>query len=84
MNLDDFPSHCGSTVLHDFASGLFIPLIHKSEYRTIFSIFINRPDQKKAYDALTQKFKILYQSPVLKNPNTNREYFIVIFLNESP
>ena len=80
-----FPSHCGSEIIHDFANGA---LIHDKALswttRTLFSIFIDRPEQHKAYNALTKRYKILYQSPVLPNNNTGNAYFIVIFLNKKP
>ena len=52
--------------------------------RTFFGIFVDTPDQKKTYKRLNKMFKILYQSPVLVNPGNQREYFIVIWLNEKP
>jgi len=84
-SIASFPSHCGSRILHGFDYGKFsfkdMPIRH---YKTLFSVFINRADQHKAYKVLTKKYKILYQSPLLVNPTTDREYFIVIFLNEKP
>jgi len=79
-----FPSHCGSVILHDFITSNKVRFPSKLGCKTLFSIFINRDDQHKAYLALTKKYKILYQSPALVNPKTRHEYFIVIFLNEKP
>ena len=53
-------------------------------FSAFFGIFVDTPDQKKTYKRLNKMFKILYQSPVLVNPGNQREYFIVIWLNEKP
>jgi len=84
MQISNFPSHCGSAIFHqlyDTQTGWW-PIKHN--YRTFFGIFVDTPDQKKTYKSLNKRFKILYQSPVLVNPGTKREYFIVIWLNEKP
>lgn len=84
MQISNFPSHCGSQIFHqlyDTQTGWW-PSEHN--FRTFFGIFVDTPDQKKTYKRLNKRFKILYQSPVLVNPGTNREYFIVIWLNEKP
>ena len=84
-----FPSHCGSRILHNFGinsiskTGLKKSL-SKSYYRTFFSIYIDREDQRVEYENLKGMYKILYQSPILVNPSTKRKYFIVIHLNEKP
>jgi hypothetical protein len=90
LDIAPFPSHCGSRILHGFGNydsfsktSLKIQL-HKESYRTFFSIFINQQEQHTEYKKLSQMFKILYQSPILVNPSTGRQYFIVIFLNEKP
>lgn len=83
-----FPRHCGTMVLYNFLSGSSTnpnyAIGDPAFYKTGIAIYINRPDQKRAYDAFKKRYKILYQSPVLVNPNTDREYFIVIYLNEKP
>jgi hypothetical protein len=85
MNVDPFPSHCGSKIFHQLYNPWPpAPWPNKDFTRTIFGIFIDHPNQKRTYTTLAKKFKILYQSPVLKNPSTNRQYFIVIWLNEKP
>ena len=83
--LDSFPSHCGSKIIHGFATNSQLDHEVPDPYnKTYFSIFINQPHQHKAYCALTKKYKILYQSPVLPNNCTGNAYFIVIFLNKKP
>lgn len=84
--ISSFPAHCGSKIIHNFATtSLPEPdLVIPNYTKTLFSIFINRPDQHKAYCALTKRYKILYQSPVLPNKSTGNAYFIVIFLNKKP
>lgn len=89
VSISHFPSHCGSRILHNFGNtsisktGLKQSL-SKKYYRTFFSIYINREDQRIEYENLKKMYKILYQSPILVNPSTNIEYIIVIHLNEKP
>jgi len=86
FTVSPFPSHCGSAIFHSFNWGKRAKYnsYMSTEQRTAFAIFINRSDQKMAYEYLKRKFKILYQSPILTNPGTSREYFIVIYLNKKP
>lgn len=98
MQVVDFPSHCGSKVLHqlydlkddtahwpDCLKQINLEKKIPSQfYRTLFAIYVNYPKQRKVYEALKKQFKILYQSEVLVNPSTKNEYFIVIYLNEKP
>ncbi len=83
-----FPAHCGTKILYNFLNGdednVNYAIGDTDYYKTGIAIYINRPDQKRAYDVFKKTYKILYQSPVLVNPNTGREYFIVIYLNEKP
>jgi len=86
-----FPSHCGSRILHNFGSHFeyyskkdLKDSLDDGWYRTFFAIFVEEKEQKKEYDSLSKMFKILYQSPVLENPQTGNEYIIVIYLNEKP
>ena len=87
-NSTHFPNHCGTKILYNFLSGVGTNATNAigdtDFFKTGIAIYINRPDQKRAYDAFKKSYKILYQSPVLVNPNTDREYFIVIYLNEKP
>ena len=84
MEITKFPSHCGSAIFHQLYDAHPGWWPNKHYYRTFFGIFVDTPDQKKTYKRLNKMFKILYQSPVLVNPGTQREYFIVIWLNEKP
>jgi hypothetical protein len=84
-----FPGHCGSRIFHQFYidhNADYSTLFNEFYYNTAFAIFIERLDQKRAYEALKKKFKILYQSPVLqpKDKINQNPYFIVIYLNEKP
>ena len=84
----NFPSHCGSKIFHNFFAGStasYKYYFHKATSNTAFAIFINEPFQKKAYDRLKKRFKILYQSPILTpKASYQNPYFIVIYLNEKP
>jgi len=84
MQISNFPSHCGSQIFHQLYDAHPGRWPSKDIYRTFFGIFVDNLDQKKTYKSLNKRFKILYQSPVLVNPGTEREYFIVIWLNENP
>ena len=84
MQISNFPSHCGSQIFHQLYSTRRSWWPSQHNFRTFFGIFVDDLDQKKTYKSLNKRFKILYQSPVLVNPSTNREYFIVIWLNEKP
>lgn len=87
-DIQSFPNHCASVIFHNFLMGHcsnYLEDFSKSYRKTAFAIFTNRKDQKKAYDALKKKFKILYQSPIIKPPaQSQKPYFIVIYLNELP
>ncbi len=84
MYVDDFPRHCGSQILSYFwLSNDKAPEI--DDYvKTMFGIFVDEKVQKKNYERICKKYKVLYQSPILVNPGSGREYFIVIWLNEKP
>ena len=86
MNIADFPSHCGSEIFHQFydTKVKINASVYAGNVRTFFGIFVDHHRQQNTYKKLARAFKILYQSPVLVNPSTNREYFIVIWLNEKP
>lgn len=83
MELQGFPYHCGTKVACDFFNtDLFIkPLKH---INTLIGIFVNTPDQRKSYQKMKKRYKILYQSPILSRNGHGRDYFIVIWLNKSP
>ena len=87
-DIQSFPSHCASVIFHYFFNGSssnYLKNFPKKYIKTAFAIFTNREDQKKAYDALGKKFKILYQSPIIKPAHKSQNpYFIVIYLNELP
>lgn len=84
MIIAPFPSHCGSKIFHQLWDNESDCFPSKDFVKTIFGIFVDDPRQKKTYKTLQKKYKVLYQSPVLISPMTNREYFIVIWLNEKP
>lgn len=52
-----------------------------TNYGTGFFVsgFIDNYSCKKAYKFLTSNFKLIYQSPVRVNTNTDREFFFCIF-----
>ena len=83
MEVRVFPCHCGTNIICDFWSeGHFS---RPSEYvNTFIGIFIDHPDQKKSYEKMKKKYKILYQSPILSRKGNGNDYFIVIWLNEKP
>ncbi len=41
--------------------------------------FVNEGRCKRAYKFLTSNFKLIYQSPVRVNTNTDRQFFFCIF-----
>lgn len=41
--------------------------------------FVNEPRCKVVYDWITENCEILYQSPVLRNRNSGRGNFLVVF-----
>ncbi len=84
MELSFFPRHCGTKIISDFWTVNAVPTIPKSCVKTFIGIFIDESCQAECYKHMKKAYKILYQSPVLVNPVTNREYFIVIWLNEKP
>ncbi len=84
MDVDYFPRHCGSQILSYFwNTNDTVPKIDAC-VKTMFGIFVDEKPQKKNYERICKKYKVLYQSPILVNPNSDREYFIVIWLNEKP
>jgi len=90
MLIAAFPSHCGSKIFHDLYNLSddtrlnLTAALSKQFHKTAFAIFVDHPGQRCTYELLKKKFKILYQSPILKNPSTDNPYFIVIYLNEEP
>ena len=84
MQISNFPSHCGSQIFHQLYDTKTSWWPSKNNFKTFFGIFVNTFEQKRTYKSLSKRFKILYQSPVLVNPGTDRGYFIVIWLNEKP
>lgn len=86
MQVANFQSHCGSLIFHNFFQepGFTNVELDREWVKTMFGIFVNTPTQKRNYNALKGRYKILYQSPILINPSTKNEYFIVIWLNEKP
>lgn len=86
-SIGHFPSHCGTIIFHRFGYGdLLLAGIKEcfNNYKTAIAVFVDDPDQRNHYEKLKREFKILYQSSILKNPSTNDEYIIVIYLNEKP
>ena len=84
MECTSFPRHCGTKIVSDFYDCSLPSKLRKTENKTLIGIFIDTTSQKKSYDLMKKRYKILYQSPLLENPLTNRMYFIVIWLNEKP
>ena len=83
MQIQNFPYHCGTKIICDFWSFHNVPFY--SEFvNTFIGIFIDDPDQRKSYEKMKKKYKILYQSPVLSRKGKGNDYFIVIWLNEKP
>ena len=83
MEYREFPYHCGTKVIYNFWTRTQ-PLNFSKFVTTFIGIFIDAPDQKKSYEKMKKKYKILYQSPVLSRKGHGRDYFIVIWLNEKP
>lgn len=83
MEIRDFPYHCGTKLIWDFWRSRHFSRPSKYE-NTFIGIFIDHPDQKKSYEKMKKKYKILYQSPVLSRKGHGCDYFIVIWLNEKP
>ena len=82
MRSANFPDHCGTKIIHDFWAFEELPYKYPTtQVKTLIGIFINAPEQQKSYEKMKKKYKILYQSPLMKNPSTKRDYFIVIWIN---
>lgn len=81
MLFRDFPSHCGTKIIFDFWTSKQPPSFSKF-VNTFIGIFIDAPKQRKSYEKMKNKYKILYQSPVLSRKGHGNDYFIVIWLNE--
>lgn len=78
---------CGLTVLFNFESyddgDLWMDKVSKLEYNegAGFAVagFIDTEECRDAYAALSLRFKIVYQSPVRMNTNSNNEFFFCIY-----
>lgn len=46
--------------------------------------FINTPVCKEAYQFLVSNYKLVYQSPVRVNENTDNKFFFIIYDTRSP
>ena len=83
MEVLAFPYHCGTKVVCDFWSISSFSRLSKN-VNTFIGIFVDDPDQKRSYKKMKKSYKILYQSPVLSRNGHGNDYFIVIWLNQSP
>ncbi len=89
LERDEFNGLCGLAALRNFC----VKLPPYSDYRAFeparlieggaagFAVaaFIENNVCRRMYKALKKRFKIVYQSPVRVNRNTNNKFFFVIY-----
>lgn len=82
---DTIEGACGVSNFYNFYPNFWdanpqnLPTKLNGEADFAFAGFINEPNCHKAYEALCSKYKLVYQSPVRKNRNSNHDFFFCIF-----
>lgn len=77
------PGTCGLGVVYafntDWAEGINLGQLQRHGTGFFVAGFISTKKCRKQYEAIAEKFPIVYQSPVRRNRNSGNDFFFIVF-----
>jgi hypothetical protein len=78
--VDTLDGNCGVEVAYNFIHGLPYKDDFYGRTNLVVCGFVNRLDQKRAYDWMCKNYKLIFQSPLRRGSNGDEKgYFLCVF-----